>query len=109
TLPVLANVLADYAGFFHPPLSAGAPRSAVMALVIAGFAAVNLWGVGRAARVTSFLPAGKLLPLAAFVAVGVFFIDPSRLAPGPAPGSGAFIEAIILLLYAFLVNDTATT
>lgn len=108
TLPVLANVLADYAGFFHPPLSAGAPRFAVMAFAIAAFAAVNLWGVGKAARVTSFLTAGKLLPLAVFVAVGAFFIDPARLVPGPAPGSGAFVEAIILLLFAFSGFEVVT-
>lgn len=108
TLPVLANVFADYVGFLWTPLAGGWMRGAVMSAAIAGFALINLSGVGRAARVTSLLTAGKLIPLLAFVLVGAFFLAPERFAFGAAPSSGSFVEAMILLLFAFSGFEVVT-
>lgn len=101
TMPVLAHVFADYAGFFWPAAAGGLPRAAVLVLSIAAMGAVNLWGVRHAATLTSVLTLGKLIPLALFVGIGAFFVEPQRLVPGPAPEAGRFVEAVILLLFAF--------
>ncbi len=62
---------------------------------------INVRGVKSGARTAVFLAFGKLVPLVVLVAVGVFAIDWTRLFPVPAPASGNFTKAALLVLFAY--------
>src|SRR5688500_1897608 len=72
---VLANLLVSYLGFLLPAANAGIGRASVITAVIAVLTAANLRGVRVAAVLNNFFTVGKLLPLAVFIGVGLFFVD----------------------------------
>jgi amino acid transporter len=100
-LAVIADVFASYLGFFWAPATAGAGRALVILVAMAVLSAINVIGVTRAAMVSSVLTAAKLVPLVAFIAVGVFFVDPGRFAGAPLPAPGPFSQALFQLVFAF--------
>jgi len=82
-------------------LSTGAPRSAIILAVLAGLTWANLRGIKQTSWLVNFFTIGKLLPLAVFIAVGVFFADLSRVVPsGPAP-LASMGTAALLLIFAY--------
>ncbi len=95
------NLLVAYLAFFVPSLHAGPGRAITIGVVVLGLMLVNLVGVRNAAVVSNALSVAKLLPLLLFVVVGFFFLQPSRLAPGPLPSPGDFAVSVLLLVYAF--------
>jgi hypothetical protein len=83
-------------------LAAGAGRAGVITVIVLVFAVVNLLGVRESARMSNLLTVAKLIPLLVFVAVGVFFAAPERLAPAvSSPDFGSFSKAVLLLVFAF--------
>ncbi len=62
---------------------------------------INVRGVKSGARTAVFLAFGKILPLVLLVCVGVFAIDWNRVFPVPAPDSGNFTKAALLVLFAY--------
>ncbi|PYV06696.1 MAG: APC family permease [Acidobacteria bacterium] len=96
-----ANLFVIYLAEFWPRASNLAPRLVVLTLLVGFLAAVNYRGVRAGAHLSDFFAAAKLLPLAAFVAKGVFFVDWRNLvASSPADG-GTWLQAILLLVFAF--------
>src|SRR5262245_60329504 len=88
------SLLPEYLGFFVPSLASGWPRAAVLTLVVGTLAAINVRGV-RAFTVTgNALTIGKLIPLAIFIVVGLFFLDASRFTLGAAPGYAKFSQSV---------------
>src|SRR5438067_5986518 len=65
-------------------------------------------GVRQAAIASDLFTIGKLLPMLAFVAVGLFFLNPHAFALGARPATGAFSQSVLLLLYAFTGFEMAT-
>ena len=95
------NGLAVALGYYWPVLSTGAPRSAIILAVLAGLTWANLRGIKQTSWLVNFFTIGKLLPLAVFIAVGVFFADLSRIVPsGPAP-LASMGTAALLLIFAY--------
>lgn len=95
------NGLAVALGYYWPVLSTGAPRSLVILAVLAGLTWANLRGIKQTSWLVNFFTLGKLLPLAVFIAVGVFFADLSRVVPsGPAP-LASLGTAALLLIFAY--------
>lgn len=95
------NVLADSLAFYWPALRAGGARAAVIALVVMVFAAINVRGIRLSSIVVNAFTIGKLLPLAVFIAVGAFFLEPARLRPeGTVPG-GDLAAGALLLIFAY--------
>ncbi len=95
------NGLAVALGYYWPVLSTGAPRSFVILAVLAGLTWANLRGIKQTSWLVNFFTIGKLLPLAVFIAVGVFFADLSRVVPsGPAP-LASLGTAALLLIFAY--------
>ena len=95
------NGLAVALGYYWPVLSTGAPRSLVILAVLAGLTWANLRGIKQTSWLVNFFTIGKLLPLAVFIAVGVFFADLSRIVPsGPAP-LASMGTAALLLIFAY--------
>jgi amino acid transporter len=113
----LVNVLADAVGYFIPAL--GDPslplappfgdatgvmslRAALIVGVMLVLTLVNLGGAKLGARVANVFTAAKLVPLVAFIAIGLFFIDGGRFSPFAPRGFGNFFDATLLIFYAFV-------
>jgi APA family basic amino acid/polyamine antiporter len=95
----LANLWVDYLGFFWP--GAVAARAVVITAMVAGFTALNVIGVRSSAVVIDLFTVGKLVPLALFIGVGLFAVDPSNFAGAPLPAFSDFSQAVLLLVFAF--------
>ena len=62
---------------------------------------INVRGVKSGARTAVVLAWGKVLPLVLFVAVGLFWVDWSRVFPVPMPERANFMKAALLVLFAY--------
>ncbi len=97
----VVNGLAVALGYYWPVLSTGAPRALVILAVLGVLTWVNLRGIKQTSWLVNFFTIGKLLPLAVFVLVGVFFADLGRIVPsGPAP-LAQMGTAALLLIFAY--------
>ncbi|HEX2453342.1 MAG TPA: APC family permease [Vicinamibacterales bacterium] len=95
------NVLAASLGFYWPSVTAGTPRMLLMTAIIATLAAINIRGIRQSSVVLNALTIGKIAPLLVFIGAGLFFIDPSALAPGPLPTMASLSASALLLIFAF--------
>src|SRR5947207_3352407 len=102
------NLLVAYLGVFWPAATNTVPRAAVIIVVVASLAVINLLGIRQAATFTNIFTVGKLLPMIVFIGVGLFFINPHAFALAERPSSGAFSQAVLLLVYAFTGFEMAT-
>jgi len=97
----IANGIALALGFYWPVLTGGAGRAAVIAAITLAIGWINLLGIRPSAVVVNLFTVAKLLPLALFIAVGVWFVDTGALVPaGPVTLSQASAAAL-LLVFAF--------
>ena len=95
------NVLATALGFYVPALTTGWPRATLITSIIVAIAALNVRGIRQSSLVLNVLTVGKLLPLIVFIAVGLFFVDTSRLVPPEAPSVASLSATALLLIFAF--------
>jgi amino acid transporter len=102
----VASVASLAAGFSQamvylwPAAGQGAGRAAAIIVPTLVLAWLNWIGVESGVRTAMVLVAGKLIPLAVFVGLGLRFAQTSRIAGQPA-GSGDLGAAALLLLYAY--------
>ena len=75
---------------------------------IAVLVLINLRGVRTSARFLEGITLAKLMPLLAFVLVGVFFIDPANLAWEEAPAISAVLSTAGIVIFAFSGIEGAT-
>ena len=102
TAAALANGLAEAVTHFWPAADAGWARVSIVTGSIALLVAINVAGVRAAANAGVLLAIGKLVPLALFVAIGLFHVDTSLAAPAGAPlTTKPLAEAALLLLFAY--------
>src|SRR5689334_15295806 len=101
-------LLSTYLGLFFPVLDAGFGRQALLTAVVIGLAGMNIAGVRVAANASNALVVGKLVPLAIFVVVGLFYIVPARFTGAPPPEYRPFAQAVLVLVYAFTGFEMAT-
>ncbi len=97
----LSVFFARAVGFLWEGARSGAGKWLTILLGLAVLTYVNVRGVKSGARTAVFLTWGKVLPLALFVAVGVFFVQWSRVFPVPAPPRENFFKAALLVLFAY--------
>src|SRR5262252_6567145 len=102
------NLLVAYLGFFWPGATRPVPRAAIIVFVVASLAVINLLGIRQAAFFMNICTVGKLLAMIIFVGVGLFFINQGAFALPPRPSTGAFSQAVLLLVYAFTGFEMAT-
>src|SRR5258706_2950472 len=95
------NLLVAYIGYFVPAATNPFWRAAIIIIVVAVLATINLLGIRQAAIVSNVFTIGKLIPIMIFIAVGLFFLNPQAFALGPRPATGAFSQSVLLLIYAF--------
>ncbi len=98
----IASLLVTYLGEFAPGVTAPLPRAALLVATLGGLAAINIRGVGGGARVSNLFTAAKLVPLFAFVAVGLAVTGGRLPMPvGAGGGSAEWTQAVLLLLFAY--------
>ncbi len=97
----LVQVFIAYLGYFWPQAQTGLTRIVIIAFLVVLLTAINLIGVKASARTSDVLTVTKLIPLLLFVAVGCFFVDPTRFAFTESPSAGSFTSAVFVLIYVF--------
>lgn len=98
----LANGFCVVLGHFIPEVMTGWLQPTVAIGLIIALAGINLVSAKLGARVSTVFSIGKLIPVALFVIVGVFYIDSALYEPFSPEGYGHLAEGTILLLYAFV-------
>jgi amino acid transporter len=95
------NLLLAYLAVFAPPVETAFWRVVAIVLIVGLLTFVNVRGVRHATVASNVLTVAKLVPLALFVAVGLFFVVPARLVAPAAVAPGDFSLSVLLLVYAF--------
>lgn len=96
-----ANLFVLYLGEFWPRATAGVPRLAILTLLIGTLAAANYRGVKTGAQISSLFAVAKLLTLFFFITVGIFFVRGERLVSTGSYPAGAWLDAVLVLVYAY--------
>lgn len=97
----VANGLALALAFYWPALADGPPRMSLIAALTIALAWINVRGIKQSSWVVNVLTIGKLAPLAIFILVGIWYIDPSRLTALPPVTQADAAAAAILLIFAY--------
>jgi amino acid transporter len=97
----VVNGLTLALAFYWPALAIGMPRAATIVMVTILLTWINVRGVKQSSWVVNALTIGKLAPLAIFILVGIWYVDPSRLMPLPDVSRDQVSSALILLIFAY--------
>lgn len=99
----VANLFVIYLGEFWPGFSGRAVGIAVLAVLLGSLAFVNYRGVGLGSRVSSVIAAAKLTGLGLFVLVGLIWMTGHGAVAAPAapPGTSPWLEALLILVFAY--------
>jgi basic amino acid/polyamine antiporter, APA family len=106
-----ANLFVIYLGEFFPHAKDPWPRALILTGLIGLLTVINLRGVKAAAQVSNIFTAAKLVPLAAVIVLGLFFMGQhhwSIVSPSAtATPSGDWLKAMLLLVFAYGGWETA--
>ena len=106
-MAAVATVLVGSLGALVPPLASRRASAAALVAIYAVFAAINILGVERGARVNTGLTVAKILPLLLLVAAGSFAIDARNLAITNPPDLRTLARSSLLLIFAFAGIEAA--
>src|SRR5687767_4803581 len=81
-MAAVATVLVASLGALVPAVASRSASAAVLVTIYGVFAAINILGVSRGARVNTALTVAKILPLLLLIAGGLFAIDSANLSAG---------------------------
>ena len=95
------SLLPTYLDLFSPGAGSGLPRALIITGIVVTLAILNVTGVRLVANASNTFAVGKLLPLAVFIIVGLFFLDRSRFSFAVTPTYHSFSQSVLLLVYAF--------
>jgi len=97
----VVNGLTLALAFYWPALAQGLPRAATITALTLLLTWINVIGIKQSSWFVNALTIGKLLPLAIFIVVGIWFIDPSHFSNMPVPSREHISAAAILLIFAY--------
>jgi len=97
----LSVFFARAVGYLWPGARGGIGQAATIVLPLLVLTWINVRGVKSGARTAVILAWGKVLPLVLFVAVGLFWVNWGRVFPVPVPERANFMEAALLVLFAY--------
>lgn len=97
----LINLLVVYLSFLSPVFTQGYIRAGIILIITFLLTAINYVGVKNAARLSNVLTIAKLLPLALFITVGLFHLQPSHFENTTPPTAASFSASVLLLIFAF--------
>jgi amino acid transporter len=106
-----ANLFVIYLGEFWPHAKDPVPRFLVLTLLVGILAWVNLRGVRAGAHVSNIFTVAKLVPLFLVAIAGVFYLVANHkvLPEVPAAGAKAWLQAVLLLVFAYGGFEAALT
>jgi APA family basic amino acid/polyamine antiporter len=96
-----SNLLVSYGAFFWPGIDSGARRVVFLLALGVFLMTINVVGVRNAARANYLFTVGKLIPLALFIAAGLWFTDWGSFSFTGTPAYAPFSTSVLLLVYAF--------
>ena len=103
----VATVFADAVGALLPGLGGPLPRAVLLIAVYGGLAFVNIRGAALGSRVSGIATVAKIVPLIAFVALGLSHVRAENLALGSFPPLARLGESGLLLMFAFFGMESA--
>jgi APA family basic amino acid/polyamine antiporter len=95
------NLLVEYLSYFWPPATTTWPRAIVITSIVLFITTINVIGVRDVAMFSNIFTLGKLIPIALFIAAGLFFLNPQNFTSTTQPGFHDFSQSVLLLVYAF--------
>src|SRR6056297_25781 len=103
------NLLIESLAYLWPAAGSGWVRIALLTLILATLAWINVIGIKRAVQSLGVLTLLKLLPLLALVVAGLALLAPaaSAIAVSAPPSAGQFTTAALLVIYAFVGWESA--
>lgn len=87
-----------------PALSGDFAKDTISFILIVGLTIVNIFGVNVSKFVNNLMTISKLVPLALFIAIGIFFINGANFTPVFPQDTyvdGSFAQAAVLLFFAY--------
>jgi len=106
-MAAVATVFADALAGLFPILAARVPRAVVLVAMFAGLALVNMRGATFGSRLSGISTLAKLVPLLAFVALGLPHVRAENLTISTLPPLGDLGAAGLLLMFAFFGMESA--
>jgi amino acid transporter len=106
-MAAVGTIFASALGGLVPALSGTTARRAVLIVIFAALAFVNVRGAALGSRLSGVSTLAKLIPLVAFVVLGLPHIDGANLAIGSLPPLRALGESGLLLMFAFFGMESA--
>jgi len=103
----VATVFADAVGGLVPALGGTLPRLLLLTAAYGVLALVNIRGAALGSRVSGIATVAKIIPLIAFVALGLPHVRAANLALGPLPSLARLGQAGLLLMFAFFGMESA--
>jgi APA family basic amino acid/polyamine antiporter len=97
----IANAIALALSFYWPVFTTPAGRVVTITVITLGLGWINLRGIRLSAFAINFFTIAKLVPLAFFIGVGLWFVNTGRLAPSGAVSLTQVSAAALLLIFAF--------
>ena len=97
----IANAVAIALGFYWPAITSGAGRVLTISAITLSLGWINLRGIRVSAFAINFFTIAKLLPLAVFIGVGLWFVEFGRLAPSVSVSLPQVSASALLLIFAF--------
>lgn len=103
-----ARIFTDYLAVLWAPAARPLVAALLITALFALLALINCRGVRGGARTSNLLVVAKLAPLALFAAAGIWFVRADHLrAWRPATGHAQWLQAVLLLIFAFGGFDNA--
>ena len=103
----VATVFADAVAELVPRLGAPLPRAALLIAAYGSLAVVNIRGADLGSRVSGIATVAKVVPLIAFVVLGLSHVRAENLALGPFPSLSRLGDSGLLLMFAFFGMESA--
>jgi basic amino acid/polyamine antiporter, APA family len=108
TCAAVSNLMVDYGTVLYPQLAQPTFRAIAISTLTILYAWINIRGIRQTAAVSTAFTVSKLIPLIAFVAIGLFFINPQSLHLDSLPPLTNLSNAILLAAFAFFGFDATT-
>ena len=96
-----ANLFVIYLAQFWSPANERVSRLAILTLLIGVLAFVNYRGVRAGAQLSNVFVISKLVPMLLFALVGLFFLRPGTFVAPTFAARGAWMDAVLVLVFAY--------
>ncbi|HLE57733.1 MAG TPA: APC family permease [Rhodothermia bacterium] len=105
----VANIFIDSLGQLVPAFQAPIARTAILVVLYAGLALINIRGVKMGSGMVQTVTAGKLIPILVLIAFGIFAVRVENLAWPGMPSAADTARTTVILIFAFMGVESALT